>query len=131
MPDEPVVRPDQVDIAELDSVAQARVVHYMRHALELMDEGQAAMTTALEYFEAAARTIAAPVNDALAGRVPLHDLTAEQRALFNRIVDETISERLAGSDYAAELLAEGVTVVYLDGDELIGKKQDGSTRKIR
>lgn len=58
-------------------------------------------------------------------------LTAEQRALFNRIVDESITERVAGSDYAAELLAEGVDVVYLDGDELIEKKADGAPRRIR
>lgn len=72
----------------------------------------------------------ARVDDALAGRLPLTELTAEQRALFNRIVDEAIREGLAGSDYATELLAAGVNVVYLDGDELIEKKSDGSTRKI-
>lgn len=119
-----------IDIAELDPVAQARVVHYMRHALELMDEGQAAMTTALEYFETAANELAARASDALAGRLPLTELTAEQRALFNRIVNESIGERLAQSDYAAELLAEGIEVVYLDGDELIEKKSDGTTRRL-
>lgn len=124
-------RAESIDLSEVDPVAQARVVHYMRHALELMEEGQAAMATALRYFEKAAGELVARVDDALAGRLTLSELTAEERVLFNRVVDESISERLAGSDYATDLLAEGITVVYLDGDELIENKPDGSTNKIR
>ena len=124
-------RAESIDLSEDDPVTQARVVHYMRHALSLLEEGQESLTTALEYFEKAAGELVARVDDALAGRLPLTELTAEQRGLFNRIVDESITARLAGSDYATDLLVEGITVVYLDGDQLVEKKPAGTTKRLR
>lgn len=120
----------QVDLKELSPLGLARVVHHLRHALALMEEAQQSMTVALDYFEAEATTLVTHVEAALAGQLALTELTAEERVRFNKRVDETVGVRLDDSDYVGDLLAEGVTKVVLDGDDMVELQPDFKRRRL-
>lgn len=75
------------------------------------------------------RTVArSRVEAALAGRLPLIDLTDEEGVVYNAEVAGAIAEDLARTDYSTLLAAQGITTVALDDDgRLVELKPDGTT----
>ncbi|WP_454790268.1 TA system antitoxin ParD family protein [Mycolicibacterium lutetiense] len=68
------------------------------------------------------------VEAALAGEIPLRELTAEEGAVFDAEIAASIEESLARADYGATLAARGITTVALDEDgEIVQYRPDGST----
>lgn len=71
------------------------------------------------------------VEAALAGDVPLRDLTDEEGVVFNAEISAAIQERLVSADYGAVLAARGVTTVALDEDgEIVQYAPDGSSAPL-
>lgn len=71
------------------------------------------------------------VEAALAGDVPLRDLTDEEGVVFNAEISAAIQERLVRADYGAVLGARGVTTVALDEDgEIVQYAPDGSSARL-
>ncbi|CAA0138282.1 Uncharacterised protein [Mycolicibacterium vanbaalenii] len=71
------------------------------------------------------------VEAALAGDVPLRDLTVEEGVVFNAEIGAAIQETLASADYGALLAARGITTVALDDDgEIVQYRPDGSTARL-
>ncbi|MCV7056498.1 TA system antitoxin ParD family protein [Mycolicibacterium gilvum] len=71
------------------------------------------------------------VEAALAGDVPLRDLTDEEGVVFNAEISAAIQERLVSADYGAVLAARGVTTVALDEDgEIVQYAPDGSSVRL-
>lgn len=71
------------------------------------------------------------VEAALAGDVPLRDLTDEEGVVFNAEISAAIQERLVRADYGAVLAARGVTTVALDEDgEIVQYTPDGSSVRL-
>jgi hypothetical protein len=58
------------------------------------------------------------VEAALAGSLPMSDLSVEEGVVFNAEVSAAIEESLAGSDYGAILAGRGITTVALNDDGL-------------
>lgn len=54
------------------------------------------------------------VEAALAGRVPLRSLSAEEGAVFNAEISATLEESLATGNHAAERAAQGLATISLD-----------------
>ena len=71
------------------------------------------------------------VEAALAGQLPMRELTSEEGAVFNAEVEVAIEENLAVTHYGRELAAEGLTTVALDeGGNLVEYRPDGSTVRL-
>ena len=71
------------------------------------------------------------VEAALAGEVPLRDLTDEEGVVFNAEISTGIQEGLERADYGAVLAARGVTTVALDEDgEIVQYAPDGSSVRL-
>ncbi len=71
------------------------------------------------------------VEAALAGDVPLRDLTDEEGVVFNAEISAAIQERLASADYGAVLGARGVATVALDeSGEIVQYAPDGSSVRL-
>ncbi len=71
------------------------------------------------------------VEAALAGDVPVRELTVEEGVVFNAEISAAIQERLAGADYGAVLAARGITTVALDDDgEIVQYQPDGSAVRL-
>lgn len=67
------------------------------------------------------------VEAALAGRVPLRDLTVEEGVVFNAEISAAIEENLSRVHYGATLAARGITTVALnDAGEIVEHRPDGS-----
>jgi hypothetical protein len=67
------------------------------------------------------------VEAALTGDLELHELSAEEGAMFNAEIAAAVQERLAGANYGALLAERGVTTVALDENgEIIEHRPDGS-----
>ncbi len=70
------------------------------------------------------------IEDAMAGRGQLSDLTAEERLLANAEIDAAIEQAAVSTDFAARLAAEGVTTVVMDDDgRLVTRHPDGRTTR--
>ncbi|HVQ98853.1 MAG TPA: hypothetical protein VMS16_08630 [Mycobacterium sp.] len=68
------------------------------------------------------------VESALAGDLDVHELSAEEGAVFNAEVAAAIQENLAQSNYGAALANRGVTTVALNEDgEIVEHRPDGSS----
>lgn len=68
------------------------------------------------------------VEAALAGDIPLRELTAEEGAVFDAEIAASIEESLARADYGTTLAARGITTVALDEDgQILQYQPDGST----
>jgi ParD-like antitoxin of type II bacterial toxin-antitoxin system len=68
------------------------------------------------------------VEAALAGDLPLTDLSAEEGVVFNAEISAAIEETLARTDYGAELAARGITTVALnDSGEIVEHRPDGTS----
>jgi len=68
------------------------------------------------------------VEAALAGDLPLRELTAEQGVVFDAEITAAIQESLASADYGATLSARGITTVGLNAaGEIVQYRPDGSS----
>jgi len=68
------------------------------------------------------------VEAALAGELPLSDLSVEEGVVFNAEISAAIEESLARADYGAELAARGITTVALnDAGEIVEHRPDGTS----
>lgn len=71
------------------------------------------------------------VEAALAGELPLRDLTDEEGIVFNAEISAGIQESLVGADYGATLASRGVTTVALDDDgEIVQYQPDGQMTRL-
>ncbi|MGB2919282.1 MAG: hypothetical protein WA944_19310 [Mycobacterium sp.] len=71
------------------------------------------------------------VEAALAGDIPMRDLSDEEGVVFNAEISAVVQETLAGTDYGAVLAARGVTTVALDdAGEIVQYRPDGSTESL-
>lgn len=71
------------------------------------------------------------VEAALAGRVPVGDLSVEEGVVFNAEIGVAIEEHLATADYGSMLAAQGVTTVALDADgAIVEHRPDGTTTTL-
>ncbi|MGH3584468.1 MAG: TA system antitoxin ParD family protein [Mycobacterium sp.] len=67
------------------------------------------------------------VEAALAGTLPLADLSQEEGVVFNAEITATIEEKLAQADYGVTLAARGVTTVAVDdAGQLVEYRPDGT-----
>jgi hypothetical protein len=68
------------------------------------------------------------VEAAMAGQLPLRDLTLEEAVVFNAEIATGIEESLARADYGRALAARGVTTVALDDDgDIVEHHADGTS----
>lgn len=68
------------------------------------------------------------VEAALAGTMPLRELSAEEGVVFNAEIAVAIEEGLADSHYGETLAARGITTVALDDNgNIVQYRPDGST----
>jgi hypothetical protein len=68
------------------------------------------------------------VEAAMAGQLPLRDLTLEEAVVFNAEIATGIEESLARADYGRALAARGVTTVALDDDgDIVEHHPDGTS----
>jgi hypothetical protein len=67
------------------------------------------------------------VEAALAGRLPLASLDANEAIAFNAEVSASIEELLATTHYGDELAADGITTVTFEDGVLVQHEPDGST----
>lgn len=71
------------------------------------------------------------VEAALAGRLPMTELSPQEKAVMNAEITAAIEERLEATDYGEILAAEGVTTVALDEEGcLIEYRPDGSVSRL-
>ncbi|MFV8051873.1 TA system antitoxin ParD family protein [Mycobacterium sp. 48b] len=71
------------------------------------------------------------VEAALAGDIPLRELTAEEGAVFDAEIAASIEESLARADYGKTLAARGITTVALDENgNVVQYRPDGSTAAL-
>jgi hypothetical protein len=71
------------------------------------------------------------IDDAIAGRKPFSDLTAEERLLANAEIDAAIEQSAVSSDYADRLAAEGITTVVMDEyGRLVTRHPDGTSTPV-
>lgn len=71
------------------------------------------------------------VEAALAGRLPMTELSDHEKVVVNAEIAAAIEERLEATDFGAELAAEGVTTVALDDEgHLVEYRPDGSSSRL-
>jgi ParD-like antitoxin of type II bacterial toxin-antitoxin system len=71
------------------------------------------------------------VENALAGKLPERDLTAEERTVFNAELDTSISETARKISFGEVLAARGVTTVALDEKgKLTRYNPDGTSAEL-
>jgi hypothetical protein len=67
------------------------------------------------------------VEAALAGRLPMGDLTVEEGVVFNAEISAAIEEKLARTHYGDELAARGITTVALnESGDIVEYQPDGT-----
>ncbi|PRC49776.1 hypothetical protein C6A85_73000, partial [Mycobacterium sp. ITM-2017-0098] len=110
--------------ADLMDSAAAEGARQSRSAKQQLDHWARVGRAVSSQHSAARRKVEA----ALAGDVPLRDLTDEEGVVFNAEISAAIQERLVRADYGAVLAARGVTTVALDEDgEIVQYAPDGSS----
>lgn len=68
------------------------------------------------------------VEAALAGEMPLRDLSAEEGVVFNAEIAAAIEEGLSNAHYGKTLAARGITTVAIDDNgDIVQYRPDGST----
>lgn len=68
------------------------------------------------------------IDDAIAGRRPMTELSAQERLMANAEIDAAIEQAAVTTNYAERLAAEGITTVTMDDDgRLITRHPDGSS----
>ncbi len=68
------------------------------------------------------------VEAALAGHLPMTDLTLEEGVVFNAEISAAIEERLSRTNYGDVLAAQGITTVALnDAGDIVEHRPDGTS----
>ena len=110
--------------ADLMDSAAAEGARQSRSAKQQLDHW-ARVGRAVSAADSAARR---RVEAALAGRIPLRDLDAEQGVVFNAEITAGIEESLARTDYGDVLAGRGITTVALNEDgDLVQYRPDGTS----
>jgi hypothetical protein len=120
------VVPDRVTrfAGDLVDAAAAEGARQSRSAKQQLDHW-ARVGRAVSAFETAARL---RVEAALAGQLPMQDLSVEESVVFNAEVAVAIEENLAAGHYGRRLAAAGVTTVALDdAGRLVEHRPDGTS----
>ncbi|OJZ74677.1 hypothetical protein BRW65_08195 [Mycobacterium paraffinicum] len=72
------------------------------------------------------------VEAALAGEMPLRDLSAVEGVVFNAEIAAAVEESLANTHYGKTLAARGITTVALDDNgDIVQYRPDGSTALLK
>jgi hypothetical protein len=109
---------DLVDSAEAEGVRQSRSAkqqldHWVRVGRAVSSQQTASRRR---------------VEAAMAGSLPLAELTVEEGVVFNAEISAGIEESLARTDYGRVLAARGVTTVALNDDgEIVEHRPDGTS----
>jgi hypothetical protein len=110
--------------AELVDAAAAEGARQSRSARQQLDHW-VRVGRAVSSVSSAQRT---RVEAALAGQLPMRELTEHEGAVVNAEIAAAIEENLAATHFGDELSAEGVTTVALDDEgRLVEHRPDGST----
>lgn len=110
--------------ADLFDSAAAEGARQSRSAKQQLDHW-ARVGRAVSHQHSAARR---RVEAALAGELPLSDLSSEEGAVFNAEITAAIEENLARTHYGQHLAAGGITTVALDDTgRLVEYRPDGTT----
>jgi hypothetical protein len=110
--------------ADLVDAAAAEGARESRSAKQQLDHW-ARVGRAVSQAESAGRR---RIEAALAGTLPMRELTAEEGVVFNAEISAAIEENLATSHYGRILAAESVTTVALDEHgQLRQYRPDGTT----
>lgn len=96
--------------ADLVDAAAAEGARQSRSAKQQLDHW-VRLGRALSGSESAARL---RVEEALAGTLPMRELTAQEGVAFNAEISAALEENLVSNHYGQILAAEGVTTVALD-----------------
>lgn len=113
--------------ADLVEAALVEGARQSRSARQQLDHW-ARVGRAVTSIESAGRS---RVEAALAGRLPMGRLSAEEMVVVNAEISVAIEESLAHSRYGDRLAEAGVTTVALDSDgRLIEHRPDGSTQVL-
>ncbi|SEH77134.1 ParD-like antitoxin of type II toxin-antitoxin system [Mycolicibacterium rutilum] len=119
MPEDRVTRfaADLIDSAAAEGARQSR------SAKQQLDHWARVGRAVSSQHSAARRKVEA----ALAGDLPLRELTSEEGVVFNAEIAAAIEENLARTDYGATLAARGVTTVAIDDNgDIVQYRPDGS-----
>jgi len=109
---------DLLDAAEAEAIEEHRstskqVEHWARFGM---------------YFDQQTDSASRRIRRAIAGVEPLADLTTDERAVANALIDSSISTEASDANFADRLAARGVTTVLMDDDgRMIRRLPDGST----
>jgi hypothetical protein len=109
---------DLVDSAEAEGVRQSRSAkqqldHWVRVGRAVSSQQTASRRR---------------VEAAMAGQLPLKDLTVEEGVVFNAEISAGIEESLSRTDYGRVLAARGITTVALnDEGDIVEHRQDGTS----
>ncbi|WP_374025859.1 hypothetical protein [Mycobacterium sp. HNNTM2301] len=72
------------------------------------------------------------VEAALAGEMPLRDLSAAEGVVFNAEIAAAVEESLANTHYGKTLAARGITTVAVnDNGDIVQYRPDGSTALLK
>jgi hypothetical protein len=109
---------DLVDSAEAEGVRQSRSAkqqldHWVRVGRAVSSQQTAARRR---------------VEAAMAGELPLKELTVEEGVVFNAEISAGIEESLSRTDYGRVLAARGITTVALnDTGDIVEHRPDGTS----
>lgn len=113
--------------ADLMDSAAAEGARQSRSAKQQLDHWARVGRAVSSQHSAARRKVEA----ALAGDIPMRDLSDEEAVVFNAEISAVVQESLTGTDYGAVLAARGVTTVALDdAGEIVQYRPDGSTVRL-
>lgn len=80
------------------------------------------------YFDRQTSTARRRIERAVAGEAPLGDLSADERAAANALIDASISTVANETSFADRLAARGVTTIVMDDEgRMVRRHPDGST----
>jgi ParD-like antitoxin of type II bacterial toxin-antitoxin system len=110
--------------ADLVDAAAVEGARHSRSTKQQLDHWARVGRTVSAHHSTARRRVEA----ALAGSLPLSELSPEERLVANAELDAAIAERLGTVDYGDVLVAEGVVTVALDDEgRLVRHGPDGTT----
>jgi hypothetical protein len=71
------------------------------------------------------------IQRAVAGEIPLADLSEDERTAANAVIDASISTAANETSFADRLAARGVTTIVMDDDgRMVRRLPDGSTTAL-
>ncbi|MCW2747515.1 MAG: hypothetical protein JWP10_657 [Nocardioidaceae bacterium] len=113
--------------ADLVNAAAAEGARQSRSARQQLDHW-VRVGRAVSSVSSAQRT---RVESALAGRLPMHELSEQESTVVNAEIAAAIEENVLASHLGSELAAEGITTVALDEEgRLVEYRPDGSSSVI-